>query len=65
MRSVGEVLQLIAAGETTKAIARTLGISVKTFETYRSQLMGRLEIHDVAASRGSPSEMGWSSPGRE
>jgi DNA-binding NarL/FixJ family response regulator len=41
-------LQLIAAGETTKAIARTLGISVKTFETYRSQLMGRLEIHDVA-----------------
>ncbi len=41
-------MQPIAEGKTTKAIARTLGISVKTVETHRSQLMGRLEIHDVA-----------------
>jgi DNA-binding NarL/FixJ family response regulator len=43
-----EVLRLIAEGETTKAIARKLGVSAKTAETHRAQLMERLEIHDVA-----------------
>jgi DNA-binding NarL/FixJ family response regulator len=43
-----EILQMIASGQTTKAIARTLGISIKTVETHRTQLMERLEIHDVA-----------------
>jgi DNA-binding NarL/FixJ family response regulator len=43
-----EVLRQIAEGKTTKAIARGLGVSVKTIETHRTQLMGRLEIHDVA-----------------
>lgn len=43
-----EVLQLIAEGRTTKQIAQHLDISVKTVETHRSQLMTRLEIHDVA-----------------
>jgi DNA-binding NarL/FixJ family response regulator len=43
-----EVLRQIAEGKTTKAIARGLGVSVKTVETHRTQLMGRLEIHDVA-----------------
>jgi DNA-binding NarL/FixJ family response regulator len=43
-----EVLQLIAEGNTTKAIARKLGISVKTAESYRSELMEALDIHDVA-----------------
>lgn len=43
-----EVLQLIAEGRTTKQIAQHLEISVKTVETHRSQLMTRLEIHDVA-----------------
>lgn len=43
-----EVLKLIAQGQSTKAIARTLGISVKTVETHRAQLMERLEIRDVA-----------------
>jgi DNA-binding NarL/FixJ family response regulator len=42
-----EVLQRIAEGQTTKAIARGLGISVKTVETHRAQLMDRLRIHDV------------------
>ena len=42
------MLRLIAEGETTKAIARLLGVSVKTVETHRSQLMDRLDIHDVA-----------------
>jgi DNA-binding NarL/FixJ family response regulator len=43
-----EVLRLIAEGQTTKAIARDLGVSVKTVETHRLQLMDRLQIHDVA-----------------
>jgi DNA-binding NarL/FixJ family response regulator len=43
-----EILQMIAEGQTTKEIARTLHLSVKTVETHRSQLMERLNIHDVA-----------------
>jgi len=43
-----EILQLIAEGQTTKEIAQTLGLSVKTIETYRTQLMERLDIHDIA-----------------
>jgi DNA-binding NarL/FixJ family response regulator len=44
-----EVLQLIAEGNTTKAIATRLGLSMKTVETHRAQLMERLEARDVAA----------------
>jgi DNA-binding NarL/FixJ family response regulator len=43
-----EVLQLIAEGHTTKEIARILDVSVKTAETHRTQLMERLDIHDIA-----------------
>jgi DNA-binding NarL/FixJ family response regulator len=43
-----EVLRLIAEGETTKAMAHRLGISVKTVEAHRAQLMDRLQIYDVA-----------------
>ena len=43
-----EVLQMIAEGHTTKAIARKLELGVKTVETHRAQLMKRLDIHDVA-----------------
>ena len=43
-----EVLQLIAEGHSTKAIAGRLDLSVKTVETHRAQLMNRLAIHDVA-----------------
>ena len=42
-----EILQLIAEGYSTKKIAQTLSISVKTVETHRMQLMERLEIHDI------------------
>jgi DNA-binding NarL/FixJ family response regulator len=44
-----EVLQLIAEGNTTKAIAAKLGLSEKTVETHRAQLMERLDTHDIAA----------------
>jgi DNA-binding NarL/FixJ family response regulator len=43
-----EILQLIAEGATTKEIAQTLGISAKTVEMHRAQLMERLGIYDVA-----------------
>jgi DNA-binding NarL/FixJ family response regulator len=43
-----EILQLIAEGQTNRAIGEILGISVKTVETHRSQLMETLDIHDVA-----------------
>ena len=42
-----EILQLIAEGNTTKQIAAALKISVKTVETHRTQLMDRLDIHDI------------------
>ncbi len=42
-----EILQLIAEGLSTKVIADRLHVSVKTVETHRSQLMERLDIHDV------------------
>jgi DNA-binding NarL/FixJ family response regulator len=43
-----EILQLLAEGGTAKGMARILGISAKTVETHRAQLMERLNIHDVA-----------------
>ena len=43
-----EILQLIAEGRSTREIAQTLGVSVKTVETHRLRLMDRLDIHDVA-----------------
>jgi DNA-binding NarL/FixJ family response regulator len=43
-----EVLQLIAEGKTTKEIAQILQISVKTVEMHRTQLMDRLDIHEIA-----------------
>ena len=43
-----EILQLIAEGRSTKQIAALLGVSVKTVETHRADLMERLGIHDLA-----------------
>jgi DNA-binding NarL/FixJ family response regulator len=43
-----EILQLIAEGKSTKEIAFTLSVSVKTVETHRAALMDRLGIRDVA-----------------
>jgi NarL family two-component system response regulator LiaR len=43
-----EVLQLIAEGQATKRIAARLGLSVKTVETHRRQMMDKLGLHSVA-----------------
>lgn len=41
------ILQLIAEGHSTKAIAEKLFLSVKTIEAHRANIMERLEIRDV------------------
>ena len=43
-----ETLQLIAEGMPNKQIAGELGISIKTVEKHRQQVMNKLNIHDVA-----------------
>ena len=43
-----QVLQLVAEGHKTKAIAQLLGVSTKTAETHRSRIMEKLGIHDTA-----------------
>jgi DNA-binding NarL/FixJ family response regulator len=42
-----EILRLITRGESTRSIAQGLGLSVKTVEAHRAQIMKRLQIHDV------------------
>ncbi len=44
-----EVLQLIAEGFANKQIAGELGLSVKTVEKHRQQVMNKLNIHDTAS----------------
>ena len=44
-----QVLQLIAEGKTTKDIASLLHLSVKTAESHRSNIMNRLNVHNVAS----------------
>ena len=43
-----EILQLIAEGHTTKEIAQRLQVGVKTAEAHRTELMQRLDIHNIA-----------------
>jgi len=43
-----EVLQLIAEGMANKQTAAELGISIKTVEKHRQNLMSKLDIHDTA-----------------
>jgi DNA-binding NarL/FixJ family response regulator len=42
-----EVLQLVAEGNSSKKLAIVLGISVKTAQTHRSNIMRKLEMHSV------------------
>lgn len=43
-----EVLQLAAEGKSTKEIAAALGLSIKTVETHRRQIMDKLGIYSLA-----------------
>ncbi|MGB0743176.1 MAG: response regulator [Opitutales bacterium] len=44
-----EILQLIAESNSTREIARKLEISVKTAENHRTNLMRKLDLHDIAS----------------
>ncbi len=43
-----QVLQLIAEGKTSKAIADILSISARTAESHRARIMRKLNVHDTA-----------------
>jgi RNA polymerase sigma factor (sigma-70 family) len=43
-----EILQLVAEGKTSQQIAESLSISPKTVDTYRSRLMRKIGVEDVA-----------------
>jgi DNA-binding NarL/FixJ family response regulator len=43
-----EVLQLIAEGKANKQTAAELGISIKTVEKHRQNLMAKLGIHEIS-----------------
>jgi DNA-binding NarL/FixJ family response regulator len=42
-----EILQLLAEGKSNKEIAGILGISVKTAETHRANIMLKLDFHSI------------------
>ena len=44
-----QVLKLVAEGHRTREVARRLGLSVKTVESHRGEIMKRLGIHDVVS----------------
>ena len=43
-----QVIQLLAEGKSTKEVASLLNLSVKTAETHRSNIMGKLGLHSVS-----------------
>ncbi|HEY8852744.1 MAG TPA: response regulator transcription factor [Gemmatimonadaceae bacterium] len=44
-----QVLKLVTEGHRTREIAKRLGLSIKTIESHRSEIMKRLRIHDVVS----------------
>jgi len=43
-----EIVQLLAEGKSSKEVAAVLGISVKTAETHRANIMRKLQVHSVS-----------------
>jgi len=43
-----EIVQLLAEGKSSKGVASTLGLSTKTVETHRANIMRRLKFHTVS-----------------
>ena len=41
-------MQLLAEGKSTKEVAVALGLSVKTAETHRSNIMRKLNLHSIS-----------------
>lgn len=44
-----EILRLVAEGKTSREIAKRLCISPKTVDTYRSRLMRKIGVENLAA----------------
>jgi DNA-binding NarL/FixJ family response regulator len=44
-----QVLKLVTEGHRTREVAKRLGLSIKTVESHRSEIMKRLRIHDVVS----------------
>ena len=42
-----QVFQLIGSGKTTREIAKTLHLSIKTIETYRAHIKSKLELKNA------------------
>lgn len=42
-----EILQLLSEGRSSKEVASTLNLSVKTAETHRANIMRKLKVHNV------------------
>jgi DNA-binding NarL/FixJ family response regulator len=59
-----EILQMVARGQSTKEIAASLGISAKTADNHRTNLMRKLDIHDVARLTRHAIESGLLEEGR-
>jgi DNA-binding NarL/FixJ family response regulator len=43
-----EIVQLLAEGKSSKEVAAALGLSIKTAETHRANIMRRLDCHSVS-----------------
>ena len=43
-----EIVQLLAEGKSSKEVASSLDISVKTAETHRANIMRKLQLHSVS-----------------
>jgi two-component system, LuxR family, response regulator FixJ len=54
-----EVLEALVAGKTTKLIAHELGLSVRTVEGHRGNLMARLGVRTLSAAMRIAFDAGW------
>ncbi len=43
-----EIVQLLAEGKSSKEVAVSLGLSVKTAETHRANIMRKLDLHSIS-----------------
>jgi DNA-binding NarL/FixJ family response regulator len=57
-----EIVQLIAESHSTKDIAAKLGISMKTVDNHRTNLMRKLNLHDIASLTRYALEVGLIQP---
>src|SRR5690606_1205559 len=57
-----EIVRMVAQGQSSKQIARNLGIAEKTVNNHRLQIRERLKLHDVASLTRYAIEQGFIEP---